>query len=118
MATVITVGPTYEAAGGSPGTLVNGPLRVAGRVGSGALQFDGSNDHVNVPHTASLNVPQRFSISLWFRPGTTLNAASGRKDLFKKFLNYWVIMNYPANDGKLSFVLNSGGSVVRSTTTS
>jgi len=63
-------------------------------------------------------VPQRFSISLWFRPGTTLNAASGRKDLFKKFLSYWLILNYPANDGKLSFVLNSGGSVVRSTTTS
>ena len=106
-----------DSAGANPGTLINGPARVAGKFG-GALQFNGVNQHVNVPHSASLNVPQRFSISLWFRPGQTLNAASGRKDLFKKFLSYWIILNYPANDGKLSFILNGGGSFVRSTTAS
>jgi Concanavalin A-like lectin/glucanases superfamily/HYR domain/Metallo-peptidase family M12 len=107
-----------DSVNGNPGTLMNGPARVPGQIGSGALQFNGVNQYVNVPNSASLNVPQHFSISLWFRPSTTLNAASGRKDLFKKFLSYWVIMNYPANDGKLAFVLNSGGPIVKSTTTS
>jgi hypothetical protein len=107
-----------DSADANPGLLVNGPLRVAGHVGSGALEFNGVNQYVNVPNSASLNVPQRFSISLWFRPNQTLNAASGRRDLFKKFLSYWVILNYPAGDGKISFVLNSGGPIVRSTTTS
>jgi Concanavalin A-like lectin/glucanases superfamily/FG-GAP-like repeat/HYR domain len=106
-----------DTAGPNPGALINDPTRVAGKFGS-ALQFNGVNQIVNVPNSASLNVPQRFSISLWFRPGQNLNAASGRKDLFKKFLSYWLILNYPANDGKISFVLNSGGYVVRSTTSS
>jgi len=110
-------GTALDSAGPNPGTLFNGPARVAGKFG-GALQLNGVNQYVNVPSSASLNVPQRFSISLWFRPGQNLNAASGRKDVFKKFLSYWLILNYPAHDGKLSFILNSGGPAVRSTTSS
>ena len=64
VATVITVGPTYEAAGGNPGTLVNGPVRVAGRVGSGALQFDGINDHVNVPPGGLATTSPTLAISV------------------------------------------------------
>ena len=99
------------------GALVNTPARLLGRFG-GALQFNGANQYVNTPHHASLSVSNRFSFSFWFRPTANLNAASGRKDLFQKFLSYWLLFNYPANDGKLTFVLNGGSPVLTSTTTS
>ena len=102
----------------NPGTLVNGPLRVAGNIGSSALQLDGVNDHVNVPDSNSLDLSNRFTFAFWFKPSQLLNGSSGRKDLFQKFLSYWLILNYPANDGKLSFVLNSGSPTVKSTTSS
>ena len=106
-----------DSANGNPGWLMNGPLHVTGTNG-GALQFDGVNDHVKVQDSASLDLGKRFTIAFWFRPSVFLNAGSGRKDLFQKFLSYWVILNYPANDGKLVFVLNSGTPLVKSTTTS
>jgi len=104
-----------DSSGANPGTLVNGPARTAG-VASGALNFDGVDDHVNVPDSAVLDFGGTFSISLWFNPSQGITASSGRKDLLKKFLSYWLIFNYPSNDGKLSFVLNSGSPVLKSTT--
>jgi Concanavalin A-like lectin/glucanases superfamily len=106
-----------DLAGLNHGSLVNGPLRIPGTIGSGALQFDGSNDHVNVPDSTSLDLSNRFTIAFWFKPSVLLNGTSGRKDLLQKFLSYWILLNYPANDGRLSFVLNSGSPYARSTTT-
>ena len=112
-------GPTaLDSFGPNPGTLVNGPSRVAGTIGSGALLFDGINDHVNVPDSTSLDLSNRFTIAFWFKPSVLLNASSGRKDLLQKFLSYWILLNYPANDGRLAFVLNSGTPLVKSTTAS
>ena len=104
-----------DAAGANPGTLLNGPARVAG-IANGALNFDGVNDYVNIPDSAVLDFSGTFSISLWFNPSQGITALSGRKDVLKKFLSYWLIFNYPSNDGKLSFVLNSGSPVLKSTT--
>ena len=104
-----------DSAGSNPGALVNGPARVAG-LANGALSFDGVNDCVNVPDSAVLDFGGTFSIGLWFNPSQGITASSGRKDLLKKFLSYWLIFNYPSNDGKLSFVLNSGSPVLKSTT--
>jgi Concanavalin A-like lectin/glucanases superfamily len=107
-----------DLAGLNHGSLVNGPQRIAGTIGSGALQFDGINDHVNVPDSSSLDLSNRFTIAFWFKPSVLLNASSGRKDLLQKFLSYWILLNYPANDGKLAFILNSGSPLVKSTTSS
>ena len=104
-----------DSAGGNPGTLVNGPARMAG-VANSALTFDGVNDYVNVPDSAVLDLGSAFSISLWFNPSQGITATNGRKDLLKKYLSYWLIFNYPSNDGKLSFVLNSGSPVLKTTT--
>ena len=106
-----------DSAGVNPGTLVNGPARTAG-VANTALNFDGVNDYVNVPDSTVLDFSGTFSISLWFHPSQGITASSGRKDLLKKFLSYWLIFNYPSNDGKLAFVLNSGSPVLKSTTSS
>ncbi len=106
-----------DAANGNRGTLVNGPVRTPGRFGD-ALRFDGVNDHVNVPDSHSLDVSNKFSISLWFKPSELLNARSGRKDIFAKYAAYWLIMNFPTNDGRLAFALNTGGEIVKSRTDS
>ena len=91
---------------------------MAGNIGNGALQFDGINDYVNVPDSNSLDLSNRFTFALWLKPSQLLNGSSGRKDMFQKFLSYWLILNYPANDGKLAFVLNSGSPSVKSITSS
>ncbi len=106
-----------DSAGGNPGVLVNGPARAVGRF-DGALCFNGVNQCVNVPDAASLDLSNRFTISLWFKPVSLINAASGRKDLCKKFRAYWLILNYPTSDGKLAFALNDGTPRVRSATSS
>src|SRR5262249_16916114 len=55
---------------GNKGTLVNGPLWTAGRVGN-ALLFDGINDHVTVPDSNSLDLSSSFTLSAWVNPAST-----------------------------------------------
>ena len=52
---------------GNTGTLVNGPVWVAGTLGN-ALDFDGVNDYVNVPNSASLNLTKNFTLAAWISP--------------------------------------------------
>lgn len=106
-----------DAIGSNPGTLFNGPARVMGKLGP-ALRFDGIDDYVNVPDSGALDLSNRMTISLWFKPSQLLNSFSGRKDLLKKLNAYWLIMGYPVSDGKLSFVFNSGSPLVKSATSS
>ncbi len=49
---------------GNTGTLVNGPLWVAGKHNS-ALSFDGINDYVSVPHNSILNPAPAITLSAW-----------------------------------------------------
>ncbi|NNJ79075.1 MAG: DNRLRE domain-containing protein, partial [Xanthomonadales bacterium] len=54
-----------DSIGGHDGTLINGPVWVAGQI-DGALDFDGSNDLVSVPHQAIFTqVP--MTVSAWFK---------------------------------------------------
>ena len=106
-----------DSVGNNHGTLLNLPGRTSG-VSNGALGFNGTSQYVTVPDANPLDVTTNFSVSLWLKPSALVNAASGRKDLLKKFTSYWLLMNYPDNDGKLSFAFNLGSPVVRSTTTS
>jgi Leucine-rich repeat (LRR) protein len=46
------------------GTLMNGPVWVTGRFGK-AVQFDGANDYVQVPHHASLCVSSEVTVMAW-----------------------------------------------------
>ena len=107
-----------DTTGRNTGALLNGALRSTSGQSGSAVCFDGIDDHINVPDSNSLDLSNKFTLSLWFKPSQLLNGASGRKDLLQKFTSYWLILNYPANDGKLEFILNTGSPRVASTTTS
>ena len=53
-----------DSEGGHDGSLVNGPLWTSGQVG-GALDFDGVNDHVRIPHDDALSLTESITISAW-----------------------------------------------------
>src|SRR3989344_4707522 len=50
---------------GNTGTLTNGPTWTTGKVGSGALSFDGVNDGVNLGTPNSLNITGAVTVSAW-----------------------------------------------------
>ena len=79
---------------GHGGTLVNGPVRVAGRTGL-AVAFDGINDTAVVPHEASLNA-YPLSTSFWMKTGAT-----GLTGLVNKYaatsLNGWQVFTSGGN---------------------
>jgi hypothetical protein len=75
-----------DSEGGHHGTLTNGPAWIPGQV-DGGLEFDGTDDFINVPHDDALSLTT-FSISAWIKPtslsgwkvivnkGTTTNAVN------------------------------------------
>ncbi|MHC4637407.1 MAG: LamG domain-containing protein, partial [Planctomycetota bacterium] len=56
-------GTAYDSVGGNDGTLVNGPIWTTGQI-DGALEFDGSNDYVEVPYIPDYQLPV-FTVSAW-----------------------------------------------------
>ena len=78
----------------------------------------GTGPEVYVLSNNSLLGLQKGTISFYFTPNETFTSASGRHDIVSKYLSFWFIINYPANDGKISLVLNSGTPNVLTTTTS
>ena len=56
---------------GNTGTLQQGATWTAGKL-AGALQLDGVNDHVNIPHSSALNIGgQQITLSAWIRFAST-----------------------------------------------
>jgi hypothetical protein len=51
---------------GYNGTHHNGPTPIVGLI-DGALQFDGTNDYVDVPDNSALNIITDVTVELWFR---------------------------------------------------
>lgn len=68
---------TDSSLNGNTGTLVNSPTRTTGQTG-GAISFDGSNDAVTVPPSASLNNLSALTISAWMRPNNFGENSFGR----------------------------------------
>ena len=52
---------------GNDGAFVGEPVWVAGQVGQ-ALQFDGTDDYVEVPHSEPLTVTSEVTVALWMNP--------------------------------------------------
>ena len=57
-----------DSAGNNHGTLVGVPNWVTGKIGSHALEFDGSGDYVEMSDSDSLSITGDLSICLWFYP--------------------------------------------------
>jgi hypothetical protein len=54
-----------DSAGTNTGTLTNGPTFTTGKVGSGALSFDGVDDRVNLGTPSAMDISGAISISAW-----------------------------------------------------
>jgi hypothetical protein len=68
---------TDSSGNGNTGTLVNSPTRTTGQSG-GAISFDGSNDAVTVPASATVNNLPAITISAWMRPNNYGENSFGR----------------------------------------
>ncbi len=64
------------------GVLGNGPAWVEGKVGQGALEFDGQDDVVSVPNDSSLNMSDSVTIQAWIYP--TADGQSSRSAIAGK----------------------------------
>lgn len=82
---------TADSSGqGNTGTLVGAPTWVPGKVGSG-LSFDGVNDYVLAPHSASLNVQNPpLSLSAWVYPRSNSTVF---RSIFAKNYTYYLYAN-------------------------
>ena len=77
---------------GNNGVLVNGPVWTKdGKLG-GALSFNGTNQYVNIPNTASLKIVQEnsYTLAAWFKP----NSIPAGKD--------------PANNSSYAILIKTG----------
>jgi hypothetical protein len=93
---------------GNDGTLINmDPATdwVPGQI-DGALEFDGVNDHVLVPHIPSLSLINQLTVAAWICKGTTVGydlalnkGTSGSKH------NYW----FGTLDDEITFGFHDGG---------
>ena len=90
-----------DTAGTNDGTLQNGAAiggGTSGRINAG-VQLDGSNDYVNVAHTADLNVTKGYTLSAWIKPDDLV----GVQAIISKVTN--------ANDKQYLLQLRDGGSL-------
>ena len=67
---------TDHSGQGNTGTLTNGPTWVDGKKG-GALDFDGSNDYVTLPSSASFKGQDTATVSLWYKPDQNPSEEAG-----------------------------------------
>src|SRR3989344_2805924 len=65
-----------DSAGSNTGT-INGATWTRGKVGSGALQFDGVDDYILIPAGSSLDQNGEMSVAAWVRPTTVAAGSMG-----------------------------------------
>ncbi len=67
-------GDTSDESGVNHGTLMNGANFAAGKVGQG-FNLNGSGQFVQVPHSASLNLTNEFTLEFWYKQTADANYA-------------------------------------------
>lgn len=101
----------YDAsANNNQGEITNGPVSELGRVG-GALKFDGSNDYVRIPHSASLDLTgSAITVTAWFRRDAAVNwqRIVGKQFYSGSDTGSWRIMVLDTN--KVNCWINRSGS--------
>jgi len=111
-------GTTAEDSSGNNnhGTLMNGPLWVAGQLG-GALEFDGTDDFVEVPHAASLTVDTEVTVAAWINASRHNSAGGDWQGILAKSNDPRSYSFYTYVDGTLHFSTTSAGAYVGSNST-
>jgi hypothetical protein len=93
-----------DIAGGSDGTLTNGPVWTAGLAG-GALSLDGVNDYVSTPFRRHL---PHWSVAVWVlspaEPGNALASGPVQREA-----NFQLIWNHPDTNLRGSAAVRVGG---------
>jgi len=96
----------YDKSGNSnTGTLTNGPTRAIGRIGQ-ALNFDGSNDFVNMGDTYDFNRTDTRTFTAWIKASGTLasgnnsNSIICKEDLASPFAGWCIDV---VSSGKIRF---------------
>jgi hypothetical protein len=93
---------------GNNGTLTNGPVWTAGRMGSG-LAFDGTNDSVIIPHSPSLAMAGAFSMAAWVNPA--VSTTSFKSVMVKNYTHflYASVKGYCGNGAVLAGFVGTAG---------
>jgi hypothetical protein len=90
---------------GNNGELVNGPTFDSGNLGS--IQFDGSNDRVNVPFNASsMDFSLAQTICMWIKPATGSNTA--RRNPYNQAFGGPGTLTYEGN-GTINYFFGTNG---------
>lgn len=92
----------YDSVGNNDGTLIGDPCRVAGKIGSYALDFDGSGDYVSVGNTVTHNLA-KGTFTAWVYPAD-LSSVCGSHNFA------YVIGANSYTGGELGFRVNGDGS--------
>ena len=71
---------TDRSGTGNTGTLINGPTWITTGKYGGALQFDGTNDRINIPDANSLDLTSGMTIEAWVYP----TAGTAQKTILEK----------------------------------
>lgn len=96
------------SANANTGTLTNGPVWTDGKVGQ-ALQFDGSNDHVVLPTSSSLNITGDISLESWIKTSSTgFPHIFGGYQSSSPYPGYAIALGANADPGKFCFWNGTG----------
>jgi len=100
--------------GSNDGTNNGATFTTDAKVGSYALDFDGTNDTVNVPDDPSLNFAdgEEFSLSMWVKPASTSEIYT----LFDKRADAGY--RFKLNAGEVEFIITDGSSFNSNSTSS
>ncbi len=100
-----------DSVGANDGTLMNGPVWTTGMVNN-ALSFDGTDDHVDVPEDATLNLTTPLSLEAWIRPSVFPTHGSDYKNVINRRPNsggYQVELLYSGTtNGRIGFFIDDG----------
>ncbi len=92
-----------DSAGSTNGTVVGGnPTWMAGKIGSGSLNLNGTNQYVDVPNFNAINGLNTVSISFWVKPSA----------VSKPFITKWGtgrLFEIGSNGTSLSVIWRIGG---------
>jgi hypothetical protein len=103
----------YDSTGGNNGALYGPPDWVTGKTGSYALDFDGSNDYVQVADQPIFDTGDKLTVAHWFK--TTTNQS--QKGMVTHDSSDYKYMTYlSANSGGIAFYIRQSSGVVSALT--